>query len=235
MGTPPKRGLKSLDPNCSFRVLTVNEFGVDYKVELGKSYDCGLYTDMAQVRKELKKDFENAQSVLNLYSYTGAFSLYALKNEAKEVVSVDLSEPYLSALEENIESNRLDKNSHTTMRMSCKEALGNLVGSEKSFDLIISDPPSSSSDGNKRTNALKDYEHELPKIAKLLSRNGKACVFLNTRGITRNKFEKKILEIIQNKGLKLKVEKTLGLSGDCPNLKGFPEGSYLKGLVLSRD
>lgn len=234
-GDSSQKTPKSLDPNCDFRSLTVKEFGIDYKVELGKNYDCGLYTDMAQVRSDLKKDFQNAGSVLNLYSYTGAFSLFALKNGAKEVVSVDLSEPYLDTLSENIKKNGLDQSAHTPMQMSCKSALGELAANNKEFDLIISDPPSSSSDGNKRTNALKDYERELPKIAKLLSKKGKACVFLNTRGVTRNKFEKKIQEIVQAQGLKLRVERKLALSGDCPYLKGFPEGAYLKGLVLVRD
>lgn len=235
-GEATKQKARSLDPNCSFRSVEVEEFGVKYKVELGKHYDCGLYTDMASVRSSLKNEFAHAKSALNLYSYTGAFSLFALKQNAQSVVSVDLSETYLGLLENNISLNEdLNKEHHKSMCMSTKEALDQLIADKRSFDLIISDPPSSSSDGNKRSNALQSYEKELPKMAKLLSQKGRICVFLNTRRIGRSKFESKISEIIEKEKLPLKVEKRLGLSGDCPNLKGFPEGSYLKGLVLVHD
>lgn len=226
----------SLDPNCSFRKVEVEEFGVKYLVELGKRYDCGLYTDMASVRSFLRSDFQQAKSVLNLYSYTGAFSLFALKNRADQVVSVDLSREYLDILEKNIELNEdLDSSKHACMDMSAKEALNRLISEQAGFDLIISDPPSASSDGSKRSNALQDYEKELPKMAKLLAEGGKICVFLNTKKIGRAKFEKKILDIVDKNSLGLKVEKRLGLAEDCPALKGFPEGSYLKGLALVHD
>lgn len=227
---------KSLDPNCSFKTISVKEYGIDYKVEIGRNYDCGLYTDMASARSYLKDYFTKAKSVLNLYSYTGAFSLYALKNGAEEVISVDLSEPYLEILEENIKNNEdLDRSKHTSMPMSSKEALDTLIDQGKTFELVISDPPSSSNDGNKRANALKNYEKELPQLAKLVSKGGAIFIFLNTRGVTRNKFERKIFEIIENEKLGLKVAKRIGLGGDCPPLKGFPEGSYLKGLALVHD
>lgn len=235
-GNSSKEKAKCLDPNVSFRSVEVEEFGVKYNVLLGKHYDCGLYTDMASVRSFLKQDFQKARKVLNLYSYTGAFSLFALKNGAEKVVSVDLSEAYLGTLEENIALNPdLDPKKHISMPMSAKQALDQLIADGEKFDLIVTDPPSASSDGNKRSNALQDYEKELPKMAALLSDDGKLCVFLNTRRVTRNKFESKIAEIIEGKKLGLKVEKRLALSGDCPALKGFPEGAYLKGLVLVRD
>ncbi|MCO4754493.1 MAG: class I SAM-dependent methyltransferase [Bacteriovoracaceae bacterium] len=235
-GSSKQQKAKSLDPNISFRNVEVKEFGVKYKVELGKAYDCGLYTDMAAIRSSLSKDFESAKSVLNLYSYTGAFSLYALKHNTKNVVSVDLSEKYLEQLEHNISLNEeLEAKNHKSMAMSTLDSLKQLAQEKKKFDLVISDPPSSSSDGNKRTNALQNYEKELPQMAKLLSENGKLLIFLNTRRVTRNKFEAKITDIIQKHNLPLKVGKKLGLADDCPFLKGFPEGSYLKGLVLVHD
>lgn len=235
-GNSSKQKAKSLDPNCSFRTVEVEEYGVKYSVQLGKRYDCGLYTDMASVRGYLKPEFEKAQKVLNLYSYTGAFSLFALKNSAEKVVSVDLSEEYLGMLKENLDLNEdLASEKHASMAMSCKEALDQLEKDKAGFDLIISDPPSASSDGNKRSNALQDYEKELPKMSRLLNDQGKICVFLNTRRVTRGKFESKIKEIIERNNLGLKVEKRLSLAGDCPGIKGFPEGSYLKGLVLAHD
>lgn len=228
----------SMDPNLAHKKLQVDEFGVEYVVELGKRYDYGLYTDMSSIRDYLRPVFKASKSVLNLYSYTGAFSLFALKEGATRVTSVDLSEKYIEILENNIALNSklgIPDKMHQSLIMSSEQALEKLVSEEAKFELIISDPPSSSSDGNKRTNALQSYQNELPLMASLMSEDARLCLFLNTRSLGRQKFENKIKEIIDKNRLGLKIEKRLFMSQDCPRLKGFPEGDYLKGLVLVHD
>jgi len=223
------------DPNLSFKNIEINEYGVNYKLNLGSHYDVGLYTDMSSVRGRMEKEFKEAKSILNLYSYSGAFSLYGLKQGASDVVSVDLSENYLKWLDENIALNSdIDPSHHISMCTPVKDALAELSQKKKTFDLIICDPPSSSSDGEKRTNALKDYEQILPQIDTLLNKDGKAVVFLNTHQIGRKKFQFKLHDIIKNKALKLKTSTFYGLSEDCPSMPKFPEGSYLKGFLLER-
>jgi 23S rRNA (cytosine1962-C5)-methyltransferase len=230
-----KAGAVCLDPNISFKNLEVTEYGVNYKLNLGSNYDVGLYTDMSSVREKMKPLFEKAKSVLNLYSYTGAFSLFALKNGAENVTSVDLSEKYLEWLDENLKLNAdFNPESHTSMAMSAKDAMNELYESGKKFDLIICDPPSSSSDGNKRTNALSDYGSTLSQINSLLSEYGKAVVFLNTHKVNRKKFQFKLHDIIKSKGLKLKASTYYGLNDDCPAMPRFPEGSYLKGFLIEK-
>tara|TARA_B100001971_G_scaffold215182_1_gene259096 strand:+ start:40084 stop:41307 length:1224 start_codon:yes stop_codon:yes gene_type:complete len=230
-----KKAPKSLDPNCSYKNIQVKEFGVLYNVQLGKLYDYGLYTDMASVRSHLEGIFKDSDSVLNLFSYTGAFSLYSLALGSKDVVSVDLSESYIQDLEENILLNEFDKDSHQSIIDSVENAMNHLNKENRVFDLIISDPPSSSSDKNKRSNALKDYEKLLPKMVKSLKPGGKIIAFLNTHKINRNKFRQKLEQIITENNFPLKITKTLKLAEDCPELRGFPEGSYLKGFILSHD
>ena len=223
------------DPNSTYRRVDVNEFGINYKVLIGKHYDCGIYTDMAEIRKRLKEKLKPAKSLLNLYCYTGAFSLYALHMGIKKVTSVDLSEPYLEWLNENIALNKeIDASEHQSMNMSTLEALAELIEKKVTYDFIISDPPSSSSDGNKRTNALNDYMETLPLMDKVLSDEGQMLLFLNTKKLTQDKFKNKIKSIISKNNLKLEVTNHYFLSGDCPSNKGFPEGSYLKGLLLKR-
>ncbi len=230
-----KESPKCFDPNLSFKNIEIQEFGVKYKLNLGSHYDIGLYTDMASVRGKLEPHFKASESVLNLYSYSGAFSLFGLKNGAKDVVSVDLSEKYLEWLDENIKLNEdIDPKNHKSMVSSVSDAIDKLTSDKKKFDLIICDPPSSSSDGNKRTNALKEYEKSLPKIEKLLTENGKAVVFLNTHKVNRRKFQVKLHDIIKDKGLKLKTSTFYGLNEDCPSMPKFPEGSYLKGFLLEK-
>lgn len=231
-GEESSKPAECLDPNISEYKFALKEYGVTYNLHLGRFYDYGLYTDMACIRDYLSNYFENAKSVLNLYCYTGAYSLYAMSKGA-EVTSVDLSQTYLDWLELNLDSNpELDATKHHTI---CDSVTNYLKDRSETFDLILSDPPSSSSDGKKKTNALKEYEKQLPIICERLNAGGTLIIFLNTHGVSRNKFKQKISDIIAEKELPLTVEKTLGTAGDCPQLKGFPEGSYLKGLVIRKN
>lgn len=200
-----------------------HEFNINYKLNL-KDPDLGFYTDMSAIREKLQNEFENAETCLNLYSYTGAFSLYALKNDC-DVTSVDLSRKYLNSLERNLELNEFNNN-HETFK---GDVLEFLEKNQRDFDLVICDPPSSSNNKSKQTNALKNYEIILPLIAK---KSERIVIFLNTHQVTRAKFRNKIQSIIKDNQLNLKIEKEIFLSEDCSPLKGFPESDYLKGFVL---
>lgn len=230
-GSSSQTPAKCLDPNIAELKFTISEYDVNYKLILGRYYDFGIYTDMAAIRKKLQPSMQNAKKVLNLFSYTGAYSLFALKHNS-EVTSVDLSQSYLEWLEENIKLNpQLEPKAHTTVQDSVANFLKNC---DQKYNLIISDPPSSSSDGKKRTSALKDYEKTLLQMYNLLDDEGELVLFLNTHNIGMNKFQQKMTQIIEQNNLKLKVLFNLGTHGDCPQLKGFPEGSYLKGIVLKK-
>ena len=231
-----KEPAKCSDPNTSFRNIEIEEFGVKYKVTIGKYYDHGIYTDMSSIRSRIENDLKGAKSLLNLFCYTGAFSVQALHLGLEKVNSVDLSGPYLEWLEKNIELNpSIDKSKHTSMEMSAKDALKKLKGTDEKFDFVICDPPSSSSDGNKRTNALAEYKELLPMIDNALTDHGKAIVFINTHTCTMKKFEDKIRQTITQKKLPLIIKNKYYLSQDCPYKKGFPEGNYLKGLLLIKN
>lgn len=210
--------------------IVVNEFGLNYKVKLAHSYDLGLYPDMSAIRKKIF-DQSSYKTVLNLFSYTGAYSLLSLSKGAKEVVSVDSAQMAHDWLNENLELNpQLHKENHQSMKKNVKKALEGFIKQKKSFDLIICDPPSFSTDGKKSTPALKSYETLLPLMKKLISDNGKLVIFLNTHKVSWKKFEDKIRPLSRG----LKVSAKLNLSEDCPRLKGFPEGDYLKGIIFSK-
>jgi 23S rRNA (cytosine1962-C5)-methyltransferase len=212
----------------------IQEFGLQYLIKLGSSYDHGLYTDMSSIRHALAKLVNPETQLLNLFSYTGAFSLWAMKLGAK-ATSVDLSPKYIEWLQQNLDLNpELDHKSHEALTMSVEEALSKLEQDGKTFNLIICDPPSSSSDGEKRTSAIKSYKDLLQKMDSRLSQYGKLIIFLNTHQVNSQKFEKTIQDNLKELGLNYKLLHRLSLGQDCPTLKGFPEGSYLKGLVLEK-
>tara|TARA_Y100000768_G_scaffold388765_1_gene386941 strand:+ start:21664 stop:23175 length:1512 start_codon:yes stop_codon:yes gene_type:complete len=230
-----KESAKCLDPISTFRRVDINEYGVNYKVYLGKHYDTGIYTDMAAIRSRLKKQLSNCNSLLNLYSYTGAFSLYAASLGVEDITSVDMSEAYQEWLQDNIALNEdLDLSGHTSLTMTTLEALEQLKEEGKKFECIISDPPSSSNDGNRTTNALSEYTHILPLMYDVMEENGTIIAFLNTHKIGIDKFKNKLKNIIHKNKLPLVLSGNLYLGEDCPYKKGFPEGSYLKGIILKK-
>ena len=213
----------------------LQEFGLQYLIRLGSSYDHGLYTDMSSVRFTLKNFIHPHTKVLNLYCYTGAFSLWAMKLGAKQVTSVDLSPKYIEWLQQNLGLNpELNSAQHEALTMSAEEALVKLRADEKKFDFIICDPPSSSSDGEKRTSAIKSYKDLISKMDKILNPKGLMVIFLNTHQVSGPKYEKTIQDILGELKLNYKLTLRLTLGQDCPTLKGFPEGNYLKGLVLEK-
>jgi 23S rRNA (cytosine1962-C5)-methyltransferase len=207
----------------------ISEFGLNYQLNLRDYQDVGIYTDMASIRQRLGPYWPKGGRVLNLYSYTGGYSLPALQHQAQEVISVDLSPAYLSWLEKNIRLNQnLDYRRHISMALPVHQAVDQLQLEKKSFELIICDPPSSSSDGHKKSSAIQQYTTLLPQLRQLLSPGGKMLIFLNTHHVSRGTFEGKVRQILKNS----RNEETFQLSDDCPTLQSFPEGNYLKGILL---
>lgn len=210
--------------------FVLNEFGINYEIHPYEHHDPGIYTDASSIRKKLLPYYEESKNILNLYSYTGAFSLYGL-SKGKDVVSVDLSQKYIDWLERNISLNEFSAN-HQSMAMNCEMALKKLAKEDKKFDFVICDPPSSSSDGKKTSQALKKYEELVPMILDLLESKGHAALFLNTHSVSKKKFQNKILELIKGKG---KITNEFKLGEDCPTLRGFQEGNYLKVLIVKKN
>ena len=209
----------------------IHEFGVKYHLHWGAHYDHGIYTDMSEIRLKLKPNFKGAR-VLNLFAYSGAFSLYALQCGATEVVSVDLSAIYLEWLSENLDLNlQLDKNRHSSLCMSVEKALAKLASTKAQFDLVICDPPSFSSDGQKSAPAWEKYPAWINAITQVLDPGGKMALFLNTHQLNRGKFKNILIQSVHSRA-PLKILSQWGLSGDTGILKGHPEGDYLKGFLL---
>lgn len=212
--------------------FTLREFGLAYHIFLKEAYDVGLYTDMSAFRKRLAPLFKNAASVLNLFSYTGAFSLFALKYDCR-VTSVDLSPKYLAILEENLRINEnLSSSRHLSMCMGVEKALQMLMKQGETFDLILCDPPSFSSDGDKTANAFHRYPVWLKWMEALCGENGHIVLFLNTHHIPMRKFKD---TVAKNLSEVFRIEQELKMGEDCPVLKGFPEGNYLKCLVVGKN
>ncbi len=211
--------------------IVISENQIKFKLKFNLNHDIGLYTDMSSMRSEIAPYFKNSRNVLNLFSYTGAFSLMGLKENIK-VSSVDISRNYMSWLEENIALNNFDNNLHQSIIKPCHKALEELQENNNQFDLIICDPPSFSTDKKKRKSVKDFYKEELSHILNLLSERGSAIIFLNTYQTSRSQFRNLIKSLLI--GTEFKINRELFMREDCSPLKNFPEGDYLKGLILGR-
>lgn len=215
---------------------TVEEFSLKYYISLGESYDYGIYTDASSIRENLTDYFKKADRFLNLFSYTGAFSLYAKEQNPKaKVTSVDLSDKYLAVLKENIKLNQQNLEDHELQCMSAFDSIELFKNKAQSFDLILIDPPPSSSDKKKILSSIQSYPEYIKKLDQILTKDGKMILLLNHRSTNREKFKKVILKSIKDFNLKLNITHELGLSDDCSWIKNFPESDYLKGFILERD
>jgi 23S rRNA (cytosine1962-C5)-methyltransferase len=217
-------------PNNS-KLFPIKENNFNINVDFSLPYDIGIYTDMAAIREDLSSLLPNTGRVLNLYSYTGAFTLWCYKNGYSSVTSVDLSKRYLEILKENLKINDINPVDCPLVNKNCETYLKTLLKKVARFEFIICDPPSASSDGNSTTNILKAYETTLPQMVDLID-SGYILLFMNTHKVKRNKFENHIQSILQTTGRRYSIKRNIALKGDCHRLKGFPEGDYLKGLLI---
>ncbi|MGB0452845.1 MAG: class I SAM-dependent methyltransferase [Bacteriovoracaceae bacterium] len=227
-----KLKIKSSDQDLIDNEVVINEFGISYKLNMKDFYDFGIYTDMSSIREGLSEHLYKADSVLNLFCYTGAYSLYALGLEAKKVVSVDLSPKYLNWLQENLELNsHLETKNHYSIKSDTLSAIKKLKKENQKFSFIVCDPPSSFTDKNKRYSVLEYTEKLLPELFEVLTENGKIALFCNTHQTTRKKFKSVVNSLLPKN---YAIQEELFLDGDCGALENFPESDYLKGFIISK-
>jgi 23S rRNA (cytosine1962-C5)-methyltransferase len=149
---------QKLDDEQQF--MEVRERGLKFKINLTDYLDTGLFLDH-RITREMVRSASPARKVLNLFCYTGSFSVYAAAGGAMEVVSVDLSKTYLKWATENMELNGLyDPSKHTYLHEDVKQYLGTLPADY--FDLVVMDPPTFSN--SKRMEDFLDVQRDHPQL-----------------------------------------------------------------------
>ena len=120
--------------------IVIVEYGLKFKVNIATGHKTGFYLDQRHNRHRVG-EFAKDRDVLNCFCYTGGFSIHALANGAKSVLSVDLSADALALLEENIALNNLPADRHTSREGDVFQLLRKFRDENRSFDMIILDPP----------------------------------------------------------------------------------------------
>jgi 23S rRNA (cytosine1962-C5)-methyltransferase len=210
--------------------LTVQEHGLRFQVNLFAGQKTGLFLDHRENRRFVQ-DLSQGKDVLNCFAYTGAFSLYALRGNARTVTSVDIGKGLAEAAATNITSNRLDADKHTFMTQDCFTLLNQYVEQGRCFDLVILDPPSFAKTKQNRHAAQRAYIKLNALALRCVAPNGLLVTASCTSQVSVEAFKEAIAAAGATTGRRIQIIHEAGQPIDHPVPAQFPEGRYLKFVV----
>lgn len=189
----------------------------------------GLFIDQRENRA-LVNIFSKDKTVLNMFCYTGGFSVAALNGGAKKVVSVDSSKKAIQSCEENIVLNGFDKDKNPSVAADAKQYLKDLEPNV--YDLIVLDPPAFAKNHHNRHKGLQAYKYINCEAIKKVANNGLLFTFSCSQSIDRQMFQSIVMAAAIEAKRNVKILYQLSQPADHPIGIFHPEGAYLKGLVL---
>ena len=213
--------------------IVIHEGAVQYRVDIANGHKTGFYLDQSVSRARLGADAAG-RAVLNCFCYTGGFSLAALKGGAKSVLSIDSSGPALELARENLRLNGLDESCAEWLEADVFKALRELRDQGRTFDLIVLDPPKFAPTPATVERAARAYKDINLLGFKLLRPGGKLYTFSCSGGVSADLFQKIVAGAAVDAEVEARIAARLCAAPDHPVLLSFPEGEYLKGLVLQR-
>lgn len=211
--------------------VEVIENGLSFSVDVAEGQKTGYYLDQRDNRA-LTGTLAADLDVLNCFCYTGGFSLYALRGGAKSVLSIDSSQEALQLAQTNVQLNGLDASKAEWQCADVFDALRKLRDQNRKFDLIVLDPPKFAPTAAFAEKASRAYKDINLLGFKLLRPGGLLFTYSCSGGISDDLFQKIIAGAALDAGVDAQIVKKLHAAADHPVLLSFPEGAYLKGLVL---
>jgi 23S rRNA (cytosine1962-C5)-methyltransferase len=210
--------------------LTVKENGLSFLVDLEHGLNTGLFLDQRANRRELVGRADGKR-VLNLFAYTGAFSVAAAAAGAKMVTSVDASSGYTDWAKANFGANRLNPKRHEFMVGDCLSVLGELNRQGKRYDIILMDPPSFSTTAKSRFTTRGGTSDLVAAALPLLEEGGLLITSSNHQKVDVADYLKELRRGALQAGCEMRVINLAGQPEDFPYPVTFPEGRYLKYVV----
>jgi len=211
-------------------LVEILENGNRFFVDIKQGHKTGFYIDQRDNRN-LIAQFSKDVEILNCFSYTGGFSVYALKGGAKKVINVDTSAEVLSLAEKNLLLNGFDSSKFENVHDDVFKYLRKLRDADKQFDIVILDPPKFAESVNQINQASRGYKDINLLALKLLKKDGILFTFSCSGHIIPDLFNKIVADAANDSGRKVHIIKYLTQSPDHTISTNFPEGQYLKGLV----
>jgi len=214
--------------------LTIDEYGLKFQVDIEHGHKTGFYLDQ-RVNRHHVGEFAKDRDVLNCFCYTGGFSIHALAGGAKSVLSVDSSADALALGKENITLNNLSAEKVTWLEGDVFQILRKFRDENRSFDMIILDPPKFAPTAAHAEKASRAYKDINLLAFKLLRHGGMLFTYSCSGGIDAALFQKIVASAALDAGTDATIIEHLSQGNDHPVSLHFPEGAYLKGLVCVKN
>jgi 23S rRNA (cytosine1962-C5)-methyltransferase len=223
---PPEPAAKVLGEEAPLEIV-VEEEGCRFAVDVTAPLGVGFFPDMRLGRDAVARRAAERR-VLNLFSYTGAFSVRAAKAGASEVVSVDSAAKVHARARRNFELSGLDPNRAEFITADAPKTLERFADRRRSFDLVVCDPPTFSHGPSRTFSATADLAHLAGAATRVLVPGGFLALATNAVKLSASDVDRALAEGAASCGHDLRIVERHALPPDFPVGPGFPEGNYLK-------
>lgn len=213
---------------------TIVENGLKFLANVRDGQKTGLFLDHREHRATVR-ELAAGRRVANLFAYVGGFSVHALAGGATEVWSVDVAAAALRDAERNVALNELPPELHHAIEADVFAAVPEWASAGERFDLTVLDPPSLARSKRQRATALRAYQRLNADAARLTAPGGLLATASCTAQVDRKAFEAAVRSGLRAAGRRGRVIVRGSQPSDHPVLRSFPEGRYLKFLVLELD
>jgi len=218
-------GAEKADFNGDF---WAKENGLDFRIDWLRGQKTGFFIDQRDNRS-LLEHYAQGKEVLNMFCYTGGFSVYALRGGAKLVHSVDVSQKAIDLVRSNVAHNFGE---HAPHEAFTEEAFEFMAKNQNKYDLIVLDPPAFAKHRDAVKNALRGYQRLNAKGIQAIRPGGILFTFSCSQAIDKDMFRLAVFSAAAQVGRKVRILHQLHQPADHPINIYHPEGEYLKGLVL---
>jgi 23S rRNA (cytosine1962-C5)-methyltransferase len=213
--------------------VTIREHGINYQVNIATGHKTGFYLDQRNNRLIIRSLAEG-KDILDCFSYTGGFALNASIGKARSILAIDESAEALGLIHSNCQLNKIEPDDIQLEKGDVFNILRKLRDSARSYDLIILDPPKFAPTTAHVQRAARGYKDINLLAMKLLRENGILVTFSCSGGVSLDLFTKIIAGATLDSGCDFQTIGQLHQAADHPIATNFPEGAYLKGLILRR-
>ncbi len=219
-GTGPPDSLKILENN---RVMMA---------DLYRGHKTGLYLDQRENRQAICQQLHvEGREILNVFAYTGGFSLFAAANQARKITNVEASEAFLGDIKNNLGLNSLDRPQDEYIQGDAFRILREFRDEDRQFDVIILDPPKFANTKQDIPSACRGYKDLNLLALQLLRPFGLLATFSCSGLVSEDLFQKVLFGAAVDAGRDVQIIQRLGQAADHPVLVTFPESAYLKGFI----
>jgi len=214
--------------------ILVKENGANFAIYLDDGAMVGVFLDQRDVRKTIRDKYAKGKTVLNTFSYTGAFSVFAALGGSSKTTSVDLAKRSLSKTSEQFFINNIDVNAQEIIVEDVFNYFKYAVKKNLLFDLVVLDPPSFARSKKRTFSASKDYVKLLKEAIQITNKGGIIVASTNSANFSMMTFRDFIHKAFKELNGKYEIKERFSLPKDFKVLETFKEGDYLKVLFIKK-